>query len=149
MNFFKEWSLCVCISLVISVVFSLFTPQGNMKSFYKIMLGIFIFVSFIYPFGNFSAADFKTDILYDTFELNENASEGYENQINSSVKKLLSDNNIIGANVSSSADFNIESGELEIKEIVIYLPDEYSKKDVESLAFSELGINARVVNLGE
>lgn len=50
MDFLKEWTYTICITLIISVIFSILTPKGNMGRFFKIILATFIFLSFIYPF---------------------------------------------------------------------------------------------------
>ena len=49
MEYFKQWTICVCISLILAVIFSSFEPEGKMKSFCKLLVGLFVFVSFIYP----------------------------------------------------------------------------------------------------
>ncbi|MBR1762750.1 MAG: hypothetical protein IJ731_05225 [Eubacterium sp.] len=149
MSFFKEWSFCVCLTLIISVVFSVFAPKGEMKRIYKIMLSVFIFISFIYPFSDFDSSAFHIDTSSGILEINENSGSAYETEINMKIKEFLIEKGIVGANVSSSVRFNAESSELEIKEVVISIPDEYSSEDVESLVFDELGINSRVVYVGE
>ncbi len=55
MDFIKQWTLTISATLIISIVFSLLTPKGNMGRFFKVVLAMFIFVSFIYPIKN---ADF-------------------------------------------------------------------------------------------
>lgn len=149
MEFFKEWSLCICIALIISSVFSIFTPQGSMKRLWKIMISFFVFVSFIYPFKDFDANAFKLDTKSGFVSVEENANEAFEKQISTQIKEFLSSKEIVGASVSCSARLNSKSGELEIKEVSVFVPDEYEKEYVKTLIFNELGINSRVVYLGE
>lgn len=149
MTFFKEWCFCICLTLVISVIFSLFTPRGAMQRFYKIIISVFIFISFVYPLRDFDAEDFRVNEDSLVFDINDNASVSYENQINSSVKAFLIKENIEGCNVKSRVRFNAQSSEIEISELVVYIPDEYAKEDVKKLIFDELGLNSRVVYLGE
>ena len=148
MDFFKEWIFCVCATLIISVVFSLFTPQGSMKDFYKIAISIFIFISFLYPFKNFDISDIQIDSSQQILDINNESNKSYESEINAQIKALLKKEGIVGANVSSKVRFDIEETELEIKEVVISIPDEYSKSSVEKLVFDELGINSEVVYIG-
>jgi len=148
MDFFKEWCLCVCTALIIAVVFSMFTPQGAMKKFWKVTLSVFIFVSFIYPFKDFDAADFSLDNSGSIFSLEENSGSIYENEINAQIKAFLKVKGIIGANVKSRVKYDLDTSEIEIKEVEIFIPDDYDSDEVKKLVFNELGINARVVYLG-
>ena len=149
MEFIKQWSLCVCTALIISAVFSMFTPQGEMKRLWKIMISFFVFISFIYPLKDFDASAIKLDTLNNSFLIEESADKIYENRISSQIKEFLKSKDIQGANVSSKVKINTENGELEIKEVIIYIPDEYEEEYVSKLVFDGLGINSRVVYLGE
>ena len=148
MEFLKQWSFCVCLTLVISVIFSVLSPGGEMKRFYKIMISVFIFISFIYPLKDYNMSEFKPDISSQIFEINENSNKSYENEINRSIKTFLREKGIT-ANVSSKVSFNIENSEIEVKSVVISIPEEYSKSEVQSLVFDKLGINSKVVYVGE
>ncbi|MFR5876480.1 MAG: hypothetical protein ACLUFN_08315 [Eubacterium sp.] len=147
MDFLKQWTLCVCITLVISVIFSLFTPKGRMAGFYKIILSLFIFISFLYPLKSFSIVDFKSDNVFSEFEY-ENAEEtAYETMINNQVKSVLTDKNIIGAVVSS--DVKIKNDEAVINSVQVAVPDEYETDTVQKVIFNTLGINAKVIYNGK
>ena len=148
MEFLKQWSFCVCLTLVISVIFSVLSPGGEMKRFYKIMISVFIFISFIYPLKDYNMSEFKPDISSQIFEINENSNKSYENEINRIIKTFLREKGIT-ANVSSKVSFNIENSEIEVKSVVISIPEEYSKSEVQSLVFDKLGINSKVVYVGE
>ena len=148
MDFFREWCFCVCLTLVISVIFSLFTPQGAMQRFYKIVISVFVFISFIYPLKDFDANDFSLPEEKLIIDISDDASKGIESHINSSVKAFLNKAGITGCNVESSVKYYAQSGEIEISELTVFLPDEYSKEEVEKMIFDELGLNSRVVYLG-
>ena len=149
MEFFREWCLSVCLTLVISVIFSIFTPQGAMQRFYKIVISVFVFISFIYPLKDFDADDFSAPEANLIIDIGNNASRGFENQINSSVKQFLNKNGITGCNVESSVKYYAQSREIEIKELTVFLPDEYSDEEVKKMIFDKLGLNSRVVYLGK
>ncbi len=144
MDFLKQWSFCVCLTLIISVIFSILSPNGEMKRFYKITISVFIFISFIVPLKDFDASDLSIKSDSKIFEINENSNAGYENQINKSIKSFLNKKGI-SANVSSRVNFDIESSDLEIKNVIVSIPDEYSREEVKKMIFDELGINSKVV----
>ena len=147
MTFLKQWTMCVCVTLVIAVVFSLFTPKGNMKKFYRILISLFVFISFLYPLKDVQRFDFS--IPFNQEELFENERLApFENEVNSQIKKLLKENGITGAVVSSNLSFKDDSS-LSIDEVRISIPDEYGKKETERLVFEKLGIKAKVINSGE
>ncbi|MBQ9532076.1 MAG: hypothetical protein IJR70_08385 [Eubacterium sp.] len=148
MDFFKQWSFCVCLTLIISVVFSVLSPSGEMKRFYKITIAVFIFISFIYPLKDFDTKDININSGQQIFEINENSNKGYENEINRKIKDFLKSKKI-PANVSSEVSFNLENSEIEIKDVVITIPDGFNKDDVKSLVFDEMGINSKVICIGE
>ena len=149
MDFFKEWCFSVCIALIISVIFSLLTPKGSMSGFYKTMISFFILISFIYPLKDFNISSYELDFESSTFEINNELTSGYENSLNTAVKNTLKISGITGCNVDSSVKLNSHDNEIEIQSVDIFIPNEYSKQAVESLIFEQLGINSRVVYVGE
>ena len=146
MDFFKNWCFCICSTLIVSVVLSIFTPQDSMKRFYKAMIAVFIFISFIYPLKDFDVDVFKS---FPEFQINENIGSACESELNQSVKNFLKEKGITGANVSAKAVYDDENETIEIQELSVYIPDEYDKTEIQKLIFDELGVNARVIYLGE
>lgn len=147
MEFFKQWTLCVCITLVVSVIFSLFAPRGRMSGFYKIIISLFIFISFLYPLKSFQADAFKAEEIFSEYDY-ENAEESAcEAMINNEVKALLKDNNIIGASVRS--EVRIKNDEATVNYVQVAVADEYDINEVESIIFDSLGINAKVIYVGQ
>ncbi len=149
MEFLKEWSFCVCLSLICAVILSLFTPEGRMKSFYKMLISVFVFVSFLYPFKDVKSFDFNFDSLKDNVSLSENINTSYENMINKKISDVLSENGIKSASVSSDISVNAETSEIEIVRVSIAVSDEYDKEKVKNIVFEKLGIIAEVRGLGE
>ena len=146
MEFFKNWCFCVCVTLIVSVVLSIFTPQDSMKRFYKSMIAVFIFISFIHPLKDFDYDVFKS---FPEFQINESVGSAYESEINQSVKNYLKEKGITGANVNGKVIYDDENDTVEITELNVYIPDEYDKNETQKMIFDELGVNARVVYLGE
>ena len=59
MKFINEWTYTVCITLIFSVMFSLLLPKGSQGKVGKIVITVFIMISFILPF---KANGFNFDI---------------------------------------------------------------------------------------
>lgn len=74
------------------------SPKGTMGKFYKTIISIFIFISFLYPLTSFKANEFKTN-----FEFEDIYSDIVENsvdiEIENSIKGLLEENGISSAMV--------------------------------------------------
>lgn len=142
MNFAKQWTVFVCITVLMCVVFSFLTPKGSMGRFYKMIISLFIFLSFIYPFSqskiSFDVPKFQE---INTFGIND---EMIENQI----KMCLSENNIVGSNVNCSSVIN-QNNEIEIESITVSVPDEYEPAEVQKIIFDNLSLNAKVVHIGQ
>lgn len=147
MEFLKQWTMCVCITLVISVIFSLFTPRGRMAGFYKIIISLFIFISFLYPLKSFDIDDFKADEIFSEYEYESAQETAYETMINNQVKSVLTENKVIGASVSSRIE--IDNDEATVSYVQIAVPDEYEAEKIEEMIFNSLGINAEVIYIGQ
>ena len=148
MEFFKQWTMCVCVTLVIASLFSLLAPKGRMKGFYKIILSVFVFVSFIYPLKDFKANDININYDSSFQNISDSRVTVCENEVNSQVKALLENCGITGATVISNLSFKSEN-EISIDFVQISIPDEYDKKAVEKIVFDGLGIKAKVIYTGE
>ncbi len=147
MEFVKEWCLCVCISLIVAVIFSLFTPKGSMNGFYKILISFFVFISFLYPLKN---ADFGGFDISDTvIAENENNASPYCEMINSEVKSTLKSKGITGISVSSDVSVDYNSSEIDIKKVTVSVSDGYDKNEVKKIIFDSLGITAEVNGIGD
>lgn len=146
MDYVKSWTFCICITLIISVIFSVLKPKGTMGKFYKVIISVFIFISFLYPLTDFDSADFK---------LNFNLESEYENlientaktEIENSVNAVLKENEI--HNSSVSADVKQIGDEIVINRLLVSVTDDYSVEEVKELLFKNLGIVADVKRIGE
>ncbi len=149
MEFFKQWSMCVCLSLIVSVVFSLIAPKGSMQRFYRVLISVFILVSFLLPLKN--APSFRLD--WSAFglvnETEQNRQTVYQNYICRAVENYLTDHGIQGAHVSCKVLYRADSGEIDVQEITVALPDEYDCRLVQKDVLDDMGFNARVIHLGE
>ncbi|MDO4365122.1 MAG: hypothetical protein Q4C99_11405 [Clostridia bacterium] len=142
MSFVKEWTVFVCITVLMCVVFSFLTPKGSMGRFYKMIISLFIFLSFLYPFTQ-SKINFelpKVDVL-NTYSINND-------MIESQIKSCLAANNITGANVNCRSKINSDN-EIEVESVTVSVSDEYKTDDVQKIIYDNLSINAEVVHIGQ
>ena len=146
MDYIKSWTFCICITLIISVIFSVLSPKGSMGRFYKAIISMFIFLSFLYPLSDFNIADFKLDFDFES-EYTDVVESSAEMQIESTVGAVLNDNGI-GDSVIT-ADVEHKGGELIIKRVLISVTDNYSAEEVKNIVFENLGIVAEVKRIGE
>lgn len=149
MKFFQEWTFCVCASLVAAVLFSMFTPRGSMNRFYKMLLALFVFLSFLYPFRDFRAADFRLDTYQSELLQQEEGTAAYREGLERQIRQTLKENGIDGAAVTCRLTLDYATRALEIQSVEVAVSDEVDKKEVEALLFDTLGIKARVIGIGE
>lgn len=145
MEFLKEWTYTICITLVISVVFSILTPKGNMGRFFKIILAAFIFLSFIYPIKSsdidLSFPEFNISDIEDT------QSAAYKNTIDTQINQTLEEGGYSSCVIKSDIDF--KNDEIYVNGVTVSIPSIFDKDDVKSYLFDSLGIIAEVYYIGE
>lgn len=148
MNIIREWTLCVCSTVIAAVVFSLLTPKGNNGKFYKTVISLFIFVSFIFPFvqnsGKALDFDFKPVQIETKNTTNSIANEVVKREIIS----LLESNSVFGSSVTCSSEVN-KNNEVTLNDITVAVTDEYNREEVRQLIYDELSLNVRVIYVGE
>ncbi len=117
-----------------------------MGKFYKVIISVFIFISFLYPLTEFNPADFR---------INFNLESEYENlientakaEIENLVKDVLIKNEIYNSSVSAQVQ---QSGdEMIINRLLVSVTDDYSVEEVKDLIFKNLGMVADVKRIGE
>lgn len=147
MDFIKQWTFCVCITLIVSLILTILSPKGGMKKFYKVIISVFIFISFLYPFSGLDFADIRA---FDAEPLGSEElliNEPYENMIKNRISLELDSNGITGSDIDTKVE--LKDNEINIKSVQIAVSGEYDKEKVKSIIFDSLGINARVIYNGE
>lgn len=144
MDFIKEWSLTVCITLIIAVIFSMMTPHGNMGKMYKIILAVFIFISFLLPFR---AGGIDFDLPFVDFEEVMEEQNSYNALIENMIKSKLIEAGYEGCIISCSAKYS--NDEIKINSLTICVPSGTDKEDVKNYVFENAGMVAEVYGLGE
>lgn len=146
MDYIKSWTFCICITLIVSVIFSILSPKGTMGKFYKVIISVFIFISFLYPLTDFSFDEFKIDFNFNS-EYENLVENSAKQEIEYSVGKVLTDNEIYNSSISAEVE---QSGdEILINRILVSVTDSYNVEDVKTLLFENLGVVAEVKRIGE
>ena len=146
MDYIKSWTFCICITLIVSVIFSILAPKGTMGKFYKVIISTFIFLSFLYPLSDFNIAEFRLDFDFDS-EYENVVESAAKTQIESAVESVLDDNGVYNSIVT--ADVYQSGEELVISSVKISVADSYSVEEVKDIVFKELGVVAEVKRIGE
>ncbi len=145
MEFIKEWTLTVSVTLIISIIFSVLSPKGNMGRYFKIILAMFIFTSFIYPL---SGADMEFDFpVMDEIQYEDTQRETYENIICADVKSTLESGGYTSSKVTASIKYS--ENEITVKDLSIGITDNFDKDEVKKYVSDQTGFNAEVYYLGE
>ncbi len=147
MDFLKQWTFCVCTALCAAVVFSLFTPKGKMKSFYKLLISLFVFISFLYPFKDFKGFSFENPFINNSV-IEEQSESPYEAMLNKQITEALSEKGINGAVVESRVSVDYSTDEITVEEVTVAVNKEYDLTETENIIYNAFGIKARVVYSG-
>ncbi len=146
MDYIKSWTFCICITLIVSVVFSILSPKGTMWKFYKVIISVFIFISFLYPLTDFDFDGFKIDFNFNT-EYENLVESSAKQEIQYSVEKVLTDNKIYNSSISAEVEQN--GDEILINRILVSVTDDYNVEEVKTLLLENLGVVAEVKRIGE
>ncbi|MCI9642937.1 MAG: hypothetical protein HFJ98_09230 [Eubacterium sp.] len=146
MDYIKSWTFCICITLIVSVVFSILSPKGTMGKFYKVIISVFIFISFLYPLTDFDFDGFKIDFNFNT-EYENLVESSAKQEIQYSVEKVLTDNKIYNSSISAEVEQN--GDEILINRILVSVTDDYNVEEVKTLLLENLGVVAEVKRIGE
>ena len=148
MNLIKEWTFCICSTVIVSVIFSLLAPKGGSGRFYKSVISLFIFISFLFPFTQI--VDKKLDFNLDNIniEAENNTNSIAEGVVKNEIITLLENNSVYSARVNSSSSVNADN-EIILNSVTVSVADEYDCDTVRQLIYDELSLNVRVIHIGE
>ncbi|MDY5242344.1 MAG: hypothetical protein SPH20_01105 [Eubacterium sp.] len=148
MNLIKEWTFCICSTVIVSVIFSLLAPKGCSGRFYKSVISLFIFISFLFPFTQIG--DKKLDFNLDNIniEAENNTNSIVEGVVKNEIITLLENNSVYSAGVNCSSSVNANN-EIVLNSVTVSVADEYDCDTVRQLIYDELSLNVRVIHIGE
>ena len=146
MNLIKEWTFCICSTVIVSVIFSLLAPKGGSGRFYKSVISLFI--SFLFPFTQIG--DKKLDFNLDNIniETENNTNSIAEGVVKNEIITLLENNSVYSAGVNCSSSVNADN-EIILNSVTVSVADEYDCDTVRQLIYDELSLNVRVIHIGE
>lgn len=148
MNLIKEWTFCICSTVIVSVIFSLLAPKGGSGRFYKSVISLFIFVSFLFPFTQIG--DKKLDFNLDNIniEAENNTNSIAEEVVKNEIITLLENDSVYSVGVNCSSSVNADN-EIVLNSVTVSVADEYDCDTVRQLIYDELSLNVRVIHIGE
>lgn len=115
-----------------------------MGRIYKVILALFIFVSFILPF---KSSDFDISIPEFDFSLYENQEESYKELVENNVRIALENGGYSSCIIDCDVEYS--NDEIIVNSLTVSIPAQYDREDVEKYIYDELGMIAEVYSLGE
>ena len=148
MNVIKEWTFCICSTVIVSVIFSLLAPKGTGGRFYKSVISLFIFVSFLFPFTQMGGEKLNFNLDNINIEAENNTNSIVDGVVENEIITLLENNSVYSAGVNCSSSVNGEN-EITLNSVTVSVADEYDCDTVRQLIYDELSLNVRVIHIGE
>ena len=135
-EFLSKWIEGIAIAVIIASIFEMILPNGNIKKYVKIILGIYIVFSIISPFsgskvkGNFDLSK-KVDELFENSNTKDNSKEEstseqrlnkiYENTFEKELIQTIEKEGFIVCKCEVNGNFNAEEENAGISKISITL----------------------------
>lgn len=163
MSFFREWTASVVGIIIFTSACEIIVPDGEMKKYVRLVLGMLVTISLIKPIGNFKIIKRAEDVFYydrsAAFKQQEYYSENERKMINDLYRKKLEEkivktlNGKIDAVFTAVVDTEAESGESfgEIKDIYIEVKQSGGFRDyadeIKEILKNDFGIKENAVRL--
>ena len=135
-EFLSKWIEGIAIAVIIASIFEMILPNGNIKKYVKVILGIYIVFSIISPFsenkvkGNFDFSK-KVDELFENSNTKDNSKEEstseqrlnkiYENTFEKELVQTIEKEGFIVYKCNVKGNFNAEEDNAGISKISITL----------------------------
>jgi len=135
-EFLSKWIEGIAIAVIIASIFEMILPNGNIKKYVKVILGIYIVFSIISPFsenkvkGNFDFSK-KVDELFENSNTKDNSKEEstseqrlnkiYENTFEKELIQTIEKEGFIVCKCEVNGNFNAEEENAGISKISITL----------------------------
>ena len=148
MNLIKEWTFCICSTVIVSVIVSLLAPKGGSGRFYKSVISLFIFVSFLFPFTQIGGEKLNFNLDNINIETENNTNSIVDGVVENEIITLLENNSVYSAGVNCSSSVNADN-EITLNSVTVSVADEYDCDTVRQLIYDELSLNVRVIHIGE
>lgn len=153
-NFLHKWIEQIAIAVILVSIFEMLLPNGNIKKYIKMILGLFVVFSIISPFVDSKALyNLNTNDIIGEYNLtqqesvNDKIEDSYIKELENDITRTVEEQ---GYNVKScKIDARIYSGDKDagIKSINIILLSKNKKEennnnsDIETVNKVEIGVN--------
>lgn len=139
-RFLSGWVEGIAVAVIIASIFEMLLPNGNIKKYVKIVLGIFIIFNIISPFVNgnvFNSVDLEKEL--DNYISNTNTTASSNNQNNldkmyidifkNDVKEQIENQGFYVEKCEVEASFDTEKNDFGINKINIKLGSKNKKEN--------------------
>lgn len=155
-EFLSKWIEGIAIAVIIASIFEMILPNGNIKKYVKVILGIYIVFSIISPFsgskvkGNFDLSK-RVDELFENSDKKDNSKEEstseqrlnkiYENTFEKELIQTIEKEGFIVYKCEVKGNFNAEEENAGISKISVIVENKkIIKKNVED--YNEIKIDS-------
>lgn len=141
-NFFSNWIEGIVVAVIISTIFEMLLPNGNIKKYVKMILGIYIIFCIIAPFTDtkvlgeselFKKIDEYTNDSeiknYSEYDTNKKINKIYESTFEKDLIKTIEKEGFTVYKCSVKGNFNAEDENAGITEISIILESKKTSKN--------------------
>ena len=139
MDFLKEWILNISLTLIISTILSLLVPVGSIGRTYKVILSLFIFLSFIFPLTEIKDISLPE---YEFADYENSERDAYEELTCKQIELVLKKGGY--EDYSVNCDLSVKGDEIYIERVCVSLPERYDKSEVKDCIYNSLGIVSEV-----
>ena len=143
-NFLSNWIENIAIAVIIASIFEMILPDGNIKKYIKVILGVYIVFNIISPFANSKAINSfdvaeelneyteGTNINEEEYSTTYKLNQIYENTFEKEVIQTVEREGFIVNKCEVKGNFNAEEKNAGISKIWIEIePQKILKKDKE------------------
>lgn len=141
-NFLSNWIESITIAVIIASIFEILLPDGNIKKYIKVILGIYIVFNIISPFANSKVINNfdiseelneyteSTNINEEEYSTTYKLNQIYENTFEKEVIQTVEREGFIVNKCEVKGNFNAEEKNAGISKIMIEIkPQKILKKD--------------------
>ena len=147
-DFLSSWVQQIALAVVIASIFEMILPNGNLKKYIKMVLGLYVIFSIISPFVDSSALyDLNVDELVQNTNVTSTTSNTsmdnriqdlYVEELKKDITKKVEENGYSVQSCKIDADFKSENSQ--IKEI--YIKVSKNKSNIENVNKVTIDINS-------
>lgn len=159
MESIKTVAISICVTLIVTGIFSMLLPSQSMEKVMKFSISLFFLVCIVMPFArgdfHFSMHVLNLSSTENGTEMSKQSEEYFvviaQNKINTQVEHLLEKNKIHPQKVQSEIHIS-EDSSIIIKEVKIYFSDKekniltVTDEQVKEIIKNELELQAQIIH---